>query len=148
MNRAISLRQRFRISLGLGAFALWLSGCSLLHWGDDSPSAEQKAACGQLCLSNGEKCSTFFAAKNEEQRLLFEQAKQNFWICLKKYPGKEVHPDIPCIPPTPAPEMFDSCGQQLDQCMESCDISLDELAELTRKPAKTVDRPPPVFATE
>lgn len=147
MNRAISLRQRFRIFLGPGAFALMLSGCAPLQW-MDSPSVEQKAACGQQCLSNGEKCSAFFAAKNEEQRLFFEQAKQNFWICLKKYRGTTAHSDIPCIPPAPAPEMFDSCGQQLDQCLESCEISLDELAELTHQQEQTVDRSQTIFEPE
>ncbi len=147
MNRSICLRLRFRKMIGFGAIPLILTGCSLFHR-EDSPSADQKAACGQQCLSNGEKCSAFFATKNEERRLLFEQAKQNFWICLKKYPGTESHPDNPCIAPSPEPEMFDSCGQQLDECLEACETNLDELAAVTRKQENHVNIRQPIIDTQ
>ncbi len=109
-----------------------LSGCSWL-----SPAVEpdegMKAVCGQQCLKNGEVCSQFFAKKNREQRLGFEQAKQNYWICLRKYPGFESSPNNPCIVPMPPSEEFDNCGQQLDDCLESCKTDLDEVAASAKK---------------
>ena len=51
---------------------------------DDEAPADLKLACGQVCLSNGESCSQFFGKRNAETRMHFEQAKQNYWICLRK----------------------------------------------------------------
>lgn len=119
--------------MGAGATALLLSGCTLIESRDAPPTAEQKFACGRQCLANGEHCSAFFANKNEQQRLLFEQAKQNFWICLKKYQGAAHSEDNPCIAPVPAPEAFDTCGEQLDDCLAQCQTTLDEVAELSRR---------------
>ena len=65
--------------------------------------------------------------------MTFEQAKQNYWICLRKYPGFESSPNNPCVAPSPPAEEFDSCGQQLDDCLESCRTNLDELAEVVKK---------------
>lgn len=124
-----SFNPRSFLAAGL---SLLFSGCAVLDW-TESPTPDQRAACGEQCLANGERCSAFFAKKNEEQRLLFEQAKQNFWICLKKYPGAESRADSPCLAPVPEPEMYDSCGQQLDECLEGCGTSLEEVAELARK---------------
>lgn len=120
---------RSGLAVGLG---LILCGCSWLN-PTTEPDEESKAACGQQCLKNGEVCSQFFAKKNREQRLTFEQAKQNYWICLRKYPGFESSPNNPCVAPSPPAEEFDSCGQQLDECLESCQTNLDELAEVVRK---------------
>lgn len=145
MNPASIPLFNLRSRVGAGLASLLLSGCALLDW-TESPTADQRVACGQQCLMNGESCSAFFAKKNEELRLLFEQAKQNFWICLKKYPGAESRADSPCIAPVPEPEMYDSCGQQLDECLEACGTSLDEVAELTRQrseAARTPEGPSP-----
>ena len=114
------------------AFSLILGGCSWLG-STIEPDEESRAACGQQCLKNGEVCSQFFAKKNREQRLTFEQAKQNYWICLRKYPGFEFSPNNPCVAPLPPAEEFDSCGQQLDDCLDSCRTSLDELAAVVKK---------------
>lgn len=131
--------------LSLSLFAIlcaqFLPGCS---WTDmtTAPDEETKVACGQQCLKNGEVCSEFFAKKNREQRLTFEQAKQNYWICLRKYPGFESSPNNPCVVPVPPPEEFDSCGPQLDECLGLCHTSLDELAELMkREEARPVTAP-------
>ena len=132
MNRLMGWRHVFWRTIGSGAPALLLSGCALLSE-DGSPTAEQKIACGRQCLANGEHCSAFFANKNEQQRLLFEQAKQNFWICLKKYQGAAQPRDNPCIAPVPEPEAFDNCGEQLDGCLADCQTTLDEVAELSRR---------------
>lgn len=110
----------------------FLLGCSWTGMTTE-PDEATKVACGQQCLKNGEVCSEFFAKKNREQRLTFEQAKQNYWICLRKYPGFESSPNNPCVAPVPPPEEFDSCGPQLDDCLELCQTSLDELAELMRR---------------
>lgn len=139
------LKPRSLVSVLLAS--LLIPGCALLDR-TESPTADQRAACGQQCLNNGERCSAFFAKKNEEQRLLFEQAKQNFWICLKKYPGAKSPADSPCLAPAPEPEMYDSCGQQLDECLEACGTTLDEVAELTQKrseAARTPETPAPEF---
>lgn len=116
---------------------LLLGGCSLFATGD-TDTDEQKAACGQQCLQNGEVCSQYFARRNEDQRRLFEQAKENYWLCLRKFPGAESRPDGPCLAPPPPEETFDSCGQQLDECLTDCQTSLDDLADtlerLRRRP--------------
>jgi len=114
------------------AFCLIFCSCSWLGPATE-PDEETKAACGHQCLKNGEVCSQFFAKKNREQRLTFEQAKQNYWICLRKYPGFESSPNNPCIAPSPPVEEFDSCGQQLDECLELCRTNLDELAQAAKK---------------
>ena len=97
------------------------------------PDEATKVSCGQQCLKNGEVCSEFFAKKNREQRLTFDQAKQNYWICLRKYPGFESSPNNPCVAPVPPQEEFDSCGPQLDECLGLCHTSLEELAELMKR---------------
>ena len=89
-------------------------------------SQQQKIVCGQQCLKNGEVCSQFFGRKNEQQRLIFEQAKENYWLCLRKQDAGQTA--SPCLPPTPVTEQFDSCGAQLDACLESCKTTLEELA--------------------
>ena len=115
----------------LSAVVLLLCGCSLFSV--EAPlTPDQKAICGQQCLGNGEQCSLFFARKNEEQRLLFEQAKENFWICLKKYPDAQSSA-TPCIAPVPEPERYDSCGPQLDACLAACQTTLEEVAALLKQ---------------
>ena len=139
-SRCLTLRSGLVVALGL-----ILCGCSWLG-PTNEPDEETKASCGQQCLKNGEVCSQFFAKKNREQRLTFEQAKQNYWICLRKYPGFESSPNNPCVAPSPPAEEFDSCGQQLDDCLESCRTNLDELAQVVKKEESRPVSPPPFEA--
>ena len=103
-----------------------LSACSTIT-PEEEPTEDQRYLCGQQCLKNGESCSRFFAQKNQEKRLTYEQSKQNFWICLRKYPGAQSQAETPCIPPVPITEEFDSCGTQLDDCLTACRTSLEEI---------------------
>lgn len=113
---------------------LGLVACSITSGRvDDEAPADLKLACGQVCLSNGESCSQFFGKRNAETRMLFEQAKQNYWICLRKYPGAEAGPHHPCIAPAPIPETFDDCGQQLDQCLKDCGTTLEEMSRVSKQ---------------
>lgn len=116
-----------------------LSSCASLGWFSE-PTKEEKQACGRQCLKNGEGCSQFFAQKNERQRRDFEQAKENYWICLRKFPGAESRPDGPCLAPAPPAEAFDSCGPELDECLQTCQTTLDELAQ-DSKPAAAEPAP-------
>lgn len=107
------------------ASALLLAACSF-NTVEHGLTQQQKIVCGQQCLKNGEVCSQFFGRKNEQQRLSFEQAKENYWLCLRKQEAGQTVSR--CLPPTPATEQFDSCGAQLDACLESCKTTLEELA--------------------
>ncbi len=118
-----------KYTLTLASIGLWLAGCAAPSGLGDDASPEHKAQCGQLCLKNGETCSQYFARRNEEQRLLFEQAKHNYWLCLRKYPGFDARPGGPCLAPPPPEEAYDSCGPQLDECLAGCGLTLDELAD-------------------
>ncbi len=102
--------------------ALLTGGCGSM------PSEEQKLACGQQCLKNGENCSQFFARKNEERRLDFEQARENYWMCMRRYPSARSVAETPCIAPPPNAVKYDTCGQELEECMAACKTTLDEVA--------------------
>jgi hypothetical protein len=118
-----------RLSLGLYGCALMLSGCGGL-FPSALPDDRYRLACGQQCLKNGEECSHFFALKNEERRLNFEQAKTNYWICMRRYGDSRNASQNPCIAPGPLPEAYDHCGNDLEQCLSSCPVTLDELPGL------------------
>ena len=103
------------------------------------PDEDQRRACGLQCLNNGQSCSQFYARFNEAQRLDYEQAKENYWICLRKYPGAAVGQG-PCITPLAKEHQFDQCGPDLDACLEQCGTDLQELEDFqrlapTKKPA-------------
>lgn len=137
-----------RVLAGL-PLALGWAACSILPGKVDEASPDLKLACGQVCLRNGEACSEFFGKRNAEARMLFEQAKQNYWICLRKYPGAEARPDHPCLAPAPAPETFDDCGQHLDQCLRDCGTSLEEMSRLSDdREARSRSAKPPANAAE
>lgn len=128
---------------------LGLAACSTTSGRvDDEAPADLKLACGQVCLRNGESCSEFFGKRNAETRMLFEQAKQNYWICLRKYPGAEAGPRHPCIAPAPLPETFDDCGQQLDHCLLDCGTTLEEMSRVTKQKetSRQSGKPPDVSA--
>jgi hypothetical protein len=128
------LLKRLSTTIAFLPLVLGLAACSTsVGRIDEDASADVKLACGQVCLRNGEACSDFFGKRNAETRLLFEEAKQNYWICLRKYPGSETKPNHPCIAPAPMPETFDDCGPRLDQCLTDCGTSLDEMSQLSRK---------------
>ena len=133
VSAVIRFLQRVFLAFAVGSV---LSSCASLGWFSE-PTKEQKQACGRQCLTNGEGCSQFFAQKNEKQRRDFEQAKENYWICLRKFPGAESRPDGPCLPPPPPAEAFDSCGPELDECLQACQTTLDELAQDAESPAPT-----------
>lgn len=94
----------------------------------ESPNEDQRHACGLQCLSNGQSCSQFYARINEAQRLDYEKAKENYWICLRKYPGA-VQGQGPCITPLPKEHQFDQCGPDLDACLDQCGTNLQELED-------------------
>lgn len=106
----------------IGLIGLVMTGCGSM------PSEEQKLACGQQCLKNGENCSQFFARKNEERRLDFEQARENYWMCMRRYPTAKSVAETPCIAPPPNAVKYDTCGQELEECMAACKTTLDEVA--------------------
>ena len=135
MRVSVVIRFLQRAFLAFAASSL-LSSCASLGWFSE-PTKEEKQACGRQCLKNGEGCSQFFAQKNEKQRRDFEQAKENYWICLRKFPGAESRPDGPCLPPPPPAEAFDSCGPELDECLQGCQTTLDELAQDAESPSPT-----------
>ncbi len=125
-------------SLGL---ALQLAGCAGLFQ-PSLPDDRYRLACGQQCLKNGEDCSRFFALKNEERRVNFEQAKANYWICMRRYGDSKPSTQNPCVAPGPLPEAYDHCGTDLEQCLSACPVSLDELPGLhgsgSPKPSETL----------
>lgn len=94
------------------------------------PENSYRLACGQQCLKNGENCSRFFALKNEERRIGFEQAKANYWLCMRRYSDQRSTSPVPCVAPGPLPEAFDHCGSELEQCLSACPVTLDELPGL------------------
>ncbi|NDE34619.1 MAG: hypothetical protein EB012_07180, partial [Gammaproteobacteria bacterium] len=65
------------------------------------------------------------------QRLDYEKAKENYWICLRKYPGA-VGGQGPCITPLPKEHQFDQCGPDLDACLDQCGTNLQELEDFQR----------------
>lgn len=110
-----------------------MAGCaSPGFFGEDLPD-EVRRLCGRQCLLNGAECSQFFARKNEERRQAFEQAKSNYWLCLKRFEGQTVPGEVACVPPGVPTEAFDHCGQDLDACFDGCGITLDELTATTQK---------------
>lgn len=119
---------------GLVSIVLLMGGCSAFLSEERAPES-LRGACGRLCLQNGENCSQFFARKNEENRRVFEQAKSNYWMCIKRYQGEAASQSITCVPPGPSPEQYDHCGADLDACLENCGISLDELNKLAHEPS-------------
>ena len=94
----------------------------------ESPNEDQRRACGLQCLNNGQSCSQFYARINEAQRLDYEKAKENYWICLRKYPGAAGGRGL-CITPLPKEHQFDQCGPDLDACLEQCGTHLQELED-------------------
>lgn len=114
---------------GLIALGIYLAGCQGL-WpsGEDLPE-EVRRLCGQQCLMNGAECSQFFARKNEERRQFFEQAKSNYWLCLKRFEGEPAAAGLSCVPPGSLTEQYDHCGPDLDACLLGCGISLEELSK-------------------
>lgn len=109
--------------------ALVLSGCTAL-FEPPLPDDRYRLACGQQCLTNGEDCSHFFALKNEERRLSFEQAKSNYWLCTRRYADSRSESPNPCIAPGPQPEAYDHCGDDLGKCLSACPVTLEELPGL------------------
>ena len=99
----------------------------------DSPTQEQKAACGEQCLANGERCSQYFSGRLQNRQMEFERAMQNYQICLRKFAGTRSPGDTPCIGPQPQGDEFDNCGQQLDECLDACDVTLDDIADAVRR---------------
>ena len=136
MATVFTLRLLWRFLVFALGYGMLLTGCALWR-GNDEPTPGQKAACGRQCLANGETCSAFFAQKNAERRELFEQSKQNFWLCRKKFPNADTQAGNLCLAPAPEPELFDDCGPQLDACLEACGTTLDEVAAAAREPAPT-----------
>lgn len=94
------------------------------------PDDRYRLACGQQCLKNGEDCSHFFALKNEERRLVFEQAKSNYWLCMRRFADSRTSSQNPCVAPGPVPEAYDHCGNDLEQCLSACPVTLEELPGL------------------
>jgi hypothetical protein len=94
------------------------------------PDDQYRLACGQQCLKNGEDCSHFFALKNEERRLNFEQAKANYWLCMRRFAGSPSESQNLCVAPGPQAEAYDHCGDDLQQCLAACPVTLDELPGL------------------
>lgn len=139
----ILLKQRFSSVSGLGCLALmaigliWglFSGCAGL-FSEEKATESLRLACGRLCLQNGENCSQFFARKSEEKRQVFEQAKSNYWLCLKRFDGEASATS--CVPPGPVPEQYDHCGSDLEGCLEGCGTSLDEMNRLAARPVDQV----------
>lgn len=132
-SKFVALRSAiFPLPLILGLCVL-LAGCANpAFFGEDLPE-EVKRLCGQQCLLNGAECSQFFARKNEERRQAFDQAKSNYWLCLKRFEGQSERDGLACIPPGVPTETFDHCGQDLDACFNGCGITLDELSAQTQK---------------
>ncbi|MEN9680125.1 MAG: hypothetical protein RLZZ627_18 [Pseudomonadota bacterium] len=119
--------------LGLLGFVFGLTGCA--GWFHaQMPDDGYRLACGQQCLRNGEDCSRFFAVKNEERRLAFEQAKANYWLCMRRYGDQSSSSRVPCLAPGPQPEAYDHCGNDLEQCLSRCPVTLEELPSLRNHP--------------
>jgi hypothetical protein len=108
---------------------LGLTGCIGLFQ-PEMPDESYRRACGQQCLKNGEDCSRFFALKNEERRLAFEQAKTNYWMCMRRFGDQKTPSSVPCLAPGPQPEAYDHCGNDLEQCLSKCPVTLEELPSL------------------
>jgi hypothetical protein len=127
--KSASSKLVFNLLTGLFFCALTLSGCSGIFQ-SAPPDDQYRLACGQQCLKNGEDCSHFFALKNEERRLVFEQAKTNYWLCMRRYSNTRTTTQNPCVAPGPLPEAYDHCGDDLEQCLSGCPVTLDELPGL------------------
>lgn len=125
----MSLKGLSRLSLIFSYCALILLGCSRFFQ-PPLPDDGYRLACGQQCLKNGEDCSHFFALKNEERRLSFEQAKSNYWLCMRRYADSRAESHNPCVAPGPQPEAYDHCGDDLQQCLVACPVTLEELPGL------------------
>lgn len=99
-----------------------------------TPDESYRLACGHQCLKNGEDCSRFFALKNEERRLAFEQAKTNYWMCMRRYGDQKTASSVPCLAPGAQPEAYDHCGNDLELCLAQCPVTLEELPGLHGAP--------------
>lgn len=117
------------LSLILVGCALAISGCGVFTR-SQLPDDGYRLACGQQCLKNGEDCSHFFALRNEERRLNFEQAKANYWLCMRRYADSHSKSQNPCLAPGPQPEAYDHCGDDLEKCLGACPVTLEELPAL------------------
>jgi hypothetical protein len=113
--------------LGLLLFA----ACAPLQklFSEDDP--DQRRRCGEGCLRGGQQCSVLASQRLEWDRQQQAQSIQNYRICLKKFPEALDERQTPCVRPLEPQPVYDACGENLEVCLKSCNITLEELASGT-----------------